>query len=464
MSLERTLPAGVGTRTTLDSDRLVAWVLSTFAAFHVALIAFMPAAAEKFMLGDRANDRSVKMQNLLSADSLDAFFGAVFRQASPGDYILFAPAYALAGPTGVMLQNTALILVGALFLYKLANLFFSGRVAAIATVAWCLLPATLFHPHVFVSEAIANPLLIAATFFIARFATADVPRTRDLIAAALLTAVLCFTRHVYLVMPFFFAAIVWIARPRAPRETLPTLALFLVLCFSLVLGWAAADHFGSQRYGAGDSVGGLGSNLYLRGERMAAIGEFALPAAIDERAQAAGTDLRTMKPGEFIQIVVAHPVSYAKTAISDIFNITANPGMAMVAGRFLGVFDLGEKSYEDYNKWREVRDREGIPGLLRELWRTSPLGLVINAAGGLAWAGFLIVALFGAWKLVTDRSRSLALKILLVGMPVWLIGFTSLSAGYTRWDHRSPVEFALAILFALGIAGWLEARKRVRNA
>lgn len=463
MSAENMITPRSGTGSTPDSDRFIAWVLSTFAAFHVGLVLFMPGAAEKFMLGDRALDRTVKMQNLMSADRLDAFLSVLFRQSSPGDYILFAPAYALAGPTGVMLQNTALIFVGALFLYKLASLFFSGRVAALATVAYCLLPATLFHPHVFVSEGICNPLLIVTTYFLARFATADASRVSDLIIAGVLTAVLCFTRHVYLVMPLFFAAILLLARPRSNGATLREVATFLVLSFSLVLGWGVAEHYGTKRYGGGDSVGGLGSNMYLRGERMAAIGGFALPAAIDERARASNTDLRTMTPGEFIQVVNAHPGSYAKTVFSDTFNITANPGMAMYFGRFLGVFDLGEKTHEDYNKWREVRDKNGIAGVLTELWLTSPLGLVINAVGGLAWAGFLIVALFGAWKLVTDRLQSLVVKLLLVAMPVFLIGVTSLAAGYTRWDHRSPVEFAFAVLFALGFTSWLEARSRTRD-
>ena len=451
MSIQQTLSGAAGSHDVAGGNILVAWFLSGLALLHTALIFLLPDAAERFMLGDRANDRTIKMDALLSADSLDAFLAVLFRQASPGDYILFAPAYALAGPTGVMLQNTALILLGAWFLYKLADLLFSRHVATFATIAYCLLPATLFHPHAFVSEGICNPLLIMASYFLARHVTATDPPLRDIAIAAALTAVLCFTRHVYLLLPLFFVAVILFAKPLW-RGTKPRAAAVMILLgYSLLAGWGAIAHFGAAYYGTGKSVGGLGSNLLLRAERMADIGSFPLPARIEAEI-AADKDIVIMQPGEFATLVIEHPLPFAKTVVSDIFNITANPGVAMVYGRFLGLFDLGEKHYRDYNKWREVRDREGIPGLLRELWRTSPLGLILNAVGAAIWAAFLALAAWGAWNLIIDRAKPAAIKLLLIGLPFYLVGISCLAAGYTRWDHRSPAEFALAILFMIGVA------------
>src|SRR5690606_35746141 len=116
------LDARDGARPTLGNS-FIAWLLSIYAAFHVALVFAMPDAAGRFMLGDRSNDRSVKLQALLDTETWDAFFRTLFHQASPGDYILFAPAWTLGGQTGVMLQNIALIGLGAWFLWKLAGLF-----------------------------------------------------------------------------------------------------------------------------------------------------------------------------------------------------------------------------------------------------------------------------------------------------------------------------------------------------
>lgn len=460
MSLDRTIEAPGRAPALPGGNGFIVGLVAALTVLHAAIILLLPNGHEKFLLGDRAHDRTAKMQKLLSADGFDGMLAVLVQQASPGDYLLFAPAYALAGPTGVMVQNTILILIGAVFLYKLATMFFSARIAGIATLAYGLLPATLFHPHVFVSESICNPLLIAATYFLARYTAGDRPASRDLVLAALLTALLCFTRHVYLAVPPFFAIVILLSRQRPLRGNLASVAVLLGLGYAIVGGWSLVSHYGAERYGAGESVGGLGSNLYLRAERMAAIGGFALPEAIDVRAQAANTDLKTMRPAEFLNMVAEQPVSFVRTVVSDAVNIGANPGMAMVFGRFFGAFDLQEGSYEDYNKWREVRDKHGLLGVALELWRTSPLGFIINAVGGMAWLGFVLVALLGAWTLLWDRHQPAALKLLAIGLPAYLLSLTSVTAGYTRWDHRSPTEFALALLFAIGVSVLLDSLAR----
>jgi hypothetical protein len=462
MSLGQVLDARAGARPTLGGG-FIAWLLSIYATFHIALIFLMPDAAERFMLGDRSNDRSIKLQALLDTESWDAFFRTLFHQASPGDYILFAPAWTLGGPTAVMLQNIALIGLGAWFLWKLAGLFFSPRVAAIATTAYLLLPATLFHPHAFVSEAICNPLLIAASYFFLRHATSDKPQGRDLAIAALLTAVLVFTRHVFLPLPLFFAALLVLAGPTGMKARLRSAAILMLAGYALVAAWGAAAYLAKPVYGAGESVGGMEANLFLRAQRMAGMITCPLPTEVEQRIESTTEQIQTLPARDFIKFVQAHPRTFVKTVVYDVFNITANPGMAMVYGRFFGVFDLGEDSYEDYGKWRDVRDREGIPGLVTELWRTSPLGLIVNVLGALAWAGFVAVALWGTWSVIRDRAQPLALKLLAVGLPAYLIAFSSVAAGYTRWDHRSPMEFLIALLFAAGVVAIVDAVRARRG-
>lgn len=464
MSLERTIDPRGQAPTVPGGNSFLVGLVAALTALHAAIILLLPDGHERFLLGDRAHDRTAKMQKLLSADGFEGTLSVLVQQASPGDYVLFAPVYALAGPTGVMVQNTILILIGAVFLYKLAEMFLSARVACVATLAYGLLPATLFHPHVFVSEAICNPLLIAATYFVARYSAGDRPGSRDLVNAAFLTALLCFTRHVYLAVPLFFAAVILLSSRRPLRSGIGAAAVLFALSYTLVAGWSVVSHYGAERYGAGESVGGLGSNLYLRAERMAAIGGFALPDTIEARARAADTDLKTMRPVEFLTMVAEKPVPFARTVISDAINIAGNPGMAMVFGRFFGAFDLQEDSYEDYNKWREVRDKHGLLGVAAELWRTSPLGFIINVAGGVAWLGFVLLAVFGAWTLLWQRYQPAALKLLVIGLPVYLLGLTSVTAGYTRWDHRSPTEFALALLFAIGVSALLDILARGKRS
>ena len=126
-------------------------------------------------------------------------------------------------------------------------------------------------------------------------------------------------------------------------------------------------------------------------------------------------------------------------------------GVAMLAGRYLGLFDLAERSHRDLNKWREVREKQGFLGLARLLLETSPVGLAVNAAGLIAWIAFLAVAALGAVRFMRDATREPALRWLLAGLVVYVAGLTSLTAGYTRWDHRAPMDVALVLFFAAGV-------------
>ena len=116
------------------------------------------------------------------------------------------------------------------------------------------------------------------------------------------------------------------------------------------------------------------------------------------------------------------------------------------------LFDLAERNHRDLNKWREAREREGPLGVARLLWQTSPTGFVFNLGGSILWAGFLGLALIGAWQFGWNQRLTPAVRVLLFGLATYAIVLTSATAGYTRWDHRSGIEFILAIWFAVGVA------------
>jgi 4-amino-4-deoxy-L-arabinose transferase-like glycosyltransferase len=443
------------------SDRFLTGLLAAFLLVHVALAVLMPNGAARMLLGDRAGDRVRALDELFAQADLDGALRVIFRVGSPGDWLLFAPAYRLAGSYGVMAQSMAFYALGLVLLYRLCGMLASRRVARIATIAWALLPATVFHPHAFVTEAICNPLLICLTYLLSRLELSEDTRWRDLILAGLVTAVLAFVRHIYLLLPL--AGTIWLLlfRPHglgARRNA----AVFLALGFVLIAAWWGAIALGGQRYELGRSIGGLEANLYLRADRMAVMGGIGLPQSYQERKSRAGQELGALDPPEFIGFVKAHPVLFAKTVVSDAFNLIANPGVAMLAGRYFGLFDLGERTYRDLNKWREAREREGPLGVARLLWQTSPTGLVFNVAGGMLWMAFLGLATIGAWRFARNPDLTPTLRVLLFGIAGYVIILTSGTAGYTRWDHRSGIEFILALWFALGwvrVAAWWSGRR-----
>jgi hypothetical protein len=432
-------------------------LLAAFLAVHAALWLLVPNTAQKLVVGDRAGDRWMALTELFASPTLDAAIATIFRIGSLGDWIMFAPAFRLGGATGIILQNVLLYALSLLLLYRLCLITTAPATARLATIAWALLPATIFHPHALVSEGIANPCLIALAYQLVRLEFADDTRWRDLVLIGLTLAVLCFCRHVYLLLPLAVGAWLLLFRPHGLGH--PVNAAIPTACgFLLVGAWAAVSAVGQAQYPLGKSVGGLESNLYLRADRMAAMGQVSMPAGFLERKKS-DPAASTLEPTEFVTFARQNPLLFAKTALSDAFNLVANPGIAMLAGRYLGLFDLGEKNHRDLNKWREAREQSGPLGVLKLLWITSPAGFVFNAIGGLLWVTFLGVAAWGAWLFAHDREQMPAIRWLLLGLVGYVVVLTSVTAGYTRWDHRSGIEFMLALWFATGAA---RLRNRLR--
>ncbi len=438
-------------------DRFIVVLLAAVALAHLALAVLLPNLEEKFQLGDRAWDRSAKIDAIMTAREWSGVVETVFYHSSPGDYVFFLPAYAGFGAAGVIVQNILLFLAGVYFLYRVGREFFSPMVAKTATLAYCLLPSTLFHPQAFVTESLCNPLLIIAAYFALRMLTWERPIARDAVIFAVLAAIICFTRNMFVLLPFAVAALVLIhAMPW--RTALRRTATMIALSLSLVGLWQSALWVNDGRYEVAPSFHGLSSNLFLRADRMARMGGFELPAQVIES--------RNMSVAAFIKLTVAHPRSFARSALSDAVNLVANTGVSMAYGRYLGLFDLKEKSDKDTFKWRDIRDTQGTFAMVRYMWQTSAAALVLNLTFTLAWAIVLVLAVYGAWRHLRETARPIAQRLLLPGIALYVFVF-SFAAGSLRWDHRSPAEFVICLLFAHGIlhlAGLWRGARAVRSS
>lgn len=422
-------------------DPFIGWLLALVAAAHVALAVLVPDTAEKFQLGDRAWDRAAKVVDMLAAHDFQSLLAALYYHSAPGDYVFFLPAYAIFGPAGVIAQNIALSLIGVWFLYRIGTTWFSPAVGRIAAVVYALLPAAIFHPQVFASEAICNPLLIAATWYAGNMLREDSPRPRDAVLFGVVSAVVAFTRYLYLLFPLMVAALL-ILRAGGRRKPFRAAALALMLSYSLTGAWWAVAALNDGRYTVGFNFQGLGSNLYLRAQRMENIEGFALDPAIRQS--------RSMSVGQFAEVALAHPEGLAHTVVSDAVNLLANPGAAMVYGRYLGMFDLEESGDKDVLRWRDIRDRQGILAMIAHLWAVSPAGVAINVAMAAMLGTLYLFGAAGACVVLRDGARPLAFRLLLAGIPAYVFTFT-FASGSLRWDHRSPMEFVLCLFFAAGV-------------
>ena len=435
------------------SQQFLPMLLAAFFILHVALALWMPGAHTKFMLGDRAHDRLAKVQAVLNAPPDAGPLAVMAAQGSPGDYMFLLPAYAAAGPDGVILQSIVLYLAALACLYWLTRDTFGPASAKAATILYALLPATIFHPHAFVSETISNPLLIIGSYALAQILRRDGNIWTWTAVAGLLIGIVTFSRHVYILLPLIAAALAWyyvspVSRGRAVAASL------IGLGYLPAILWTAIALMAPTASQSPASAGGLGANLQARAERVALIAGVPPPQAIVEQ-QREGLEGATMTitPKQFTAFVAAHPLAYARSIVSDAVNILGNPGMAMVAGRYLGLFDLNEKSEEDLSRWRKIRDEHDMIAVAHELWQTSASALIINAAGMVAWISVIGLALLGAikaWRTPAIVDRPVC--VMLMGLFVYVIAFNSVVAGYTRWDHRSGVEFVIAIFAAYAVA------------
>lgn len=411
----------------------------------------MPGAHTKFMLGDRADDRLAKIEAVINATDVNGALAVMIAQGSPGDYVLHVPAFAAFGPDGVMLQSILLYLAAIAALYLLVRTTFGERTARLAAVIYTLLPATIFHPHALVSEAVSNPLLIIACYAFAQVLRAPRPNWPWIAATGILIGIVVFTRHVFVLLPLLAAFLAWrFTEPENRR--LPIAAAIAALGYSVAALWAIIALAGPVDVHPGASAGGLGANLQARAERVALIAGVAAPEPlIDAKRDGVERATETITPQQFVAFVASHPIAYARSMLSDAVNILANPGMAMVAGRYFGLFDLQEKSEADLSRWRKIRDEHGLLAVATELWRTSAPALIINAFGVVAWGTLLLLALLGSVKAWRDPSVYRPVFVMLAGMFIYIIAFNSVVAGYTRWDHRSGVEFVIAIFAAYAI-------------
>lgn len=255
----------------------------------------------------------------------------------------------------------------------------------------------------------------------------------------------------FVLLPLLAALLAWrFVEPATDRMRVGV--SIAVLGYSVAALWSIIALTAPLDARPGASAGGLGANLQARAERVALIAGVAAPEPqINARRDGVERATETITAQQFVAFVANHPLAYGRSMLSDAVNILANPGMAMVAGRYFGLFDLQEKNEADLSRWRKIRDEHGLFAVAAELWRTSPAALIINAIGLLAWGSLLALALLGAIKAWKDPAIRHPVYVMLAGLFVYILAFNSVVAGYTRWDHRSGVEFVIAIFAAYAI-------------
>lgn len=416
-------------------------ILSLFTA-HIIMVFIYSGDTAVFLEADRASGRFKKILDLSSASSREELVDVMLRHGNPGDFVVQGLIYSLFGSDGVVLFQIALQALSICILWKLAKGYFSERVLFLSIFAYLLLPGTIYRPHVLASESLFVPLAIVAFYFMLtaiRQESRGHACHRSRLWGGVACAIAAEVRNVFVLFPPIFVLLHG-ARARTGGRALLCQLVFVGLSLSLVVGWIVFASVETGRFAFARSGHDLGRNLFIRAERMADIGGYSLRASL-------GDDADRLSPAEFVSHVAAHPTSYLATLRSDSVNLVLNSGVNTVYGRFFGLFDTLQR--DDLKRWRRIRDAQGWAEMVKIMIHERPQLFLLNLAGVFLWCIFSAISLVGLVSLLrtpelSGTERAFFLLFLLFG------ALTPFLAGSVRWDHRTPIEFLLAILFGLG--------------
>ena len=418
---------------------------------HIALFFYDLNNPEAYLVGDRAGQRISSIERLQQTGSDVSVVDILVSSGSPGDYIFHSLIYTWQGIPGIILIQVLLQLIAIIYIYRIGLLIFgSSNFSLLATSIYAFLPSGLFHPHVLVTEAFFNPLVIVSFFYgVSYLSNIESPKVRYLLVAGLVGSCASFIRFIYVLYPLLFAGVILLLkRPRCQYQISHTVS-YLAASFVIPLLWASYMFVQTGDFTMGETRYDFKYNLYTRIVRMGRLTSIELSPEQQQR--------RRLQLSEYLDYVFEYPTAYLKTLRSDISNIVLNSGINSLLGRYLGLYKMSNKNKK---YWHDILDKEGLWKLVKGMYEYSLPMLLVNLLVAPLWFIFIGFVVFGSYIVVTNKRLSLAVRTALVLLPVYLF-LTSQIASSVRWGFRTPFEFILVLLFVATVSWLLERRGKV---
>ncbi len=343
-----------------------------FVVIHGFIFTYGVFNADSFLAGDRAVIRletinyvfknlpaelTDKISNLANdSESNSTVLSRIFESGNPGDYIFQGFLLCIGDRYLVVVFQLLLSFLSILCVY--CFLIILGRPPAYSlagAIIYMLLPGNLIIPHELASESLFTPLVVIGFFMLVYYVEKQA-YVWVLVSGLLLLSIASFVRPQLSLYPFVLIMILAACyRPHWKRHV----ALVLVICFSIPACWGVLSFSHSGNISPGGKTHGPGIAFYKTVKRMAISGDFPFK-------QSAYPDGK-MSVREFAAEVIEHPLPFMKLKTTEALVLIINPGTYSLAAHHFGLL----AGARDTAFWKELRDREGLSGMVREIFRRS---------------------------------------------------------------------------------------------
>jgi hypothetical protein len=353
---------------------------------------------------------------------------------------------------GIILIQVLLQLIAIVYIYRISKLVFgTSGLSLLAASIYAILPSGLFHPHVLVTEAFFNPLIVISFFYGMKYLTnIESPKIRYLLISAIVGSFASFIRLIYILYPIIFVGIIFLLKKPLGSYKIYHIGSYLIMSFLIPLLWASYMFVQTGNFSMGESRHDFKFNLYGRINRMSQIVN--IEPALEKK------DHR-LEVSEYVNYVFTYPTIFLKTLSSDVSNMALNSGINSLLGRYLELYKMSntKKSY-----WHNILDKDGMWELAKAMYTHSPLMLVVNVLILPLWFIFLALSIFGGYVVVTNNKLLPDVRFVLILLPTYLF-LTSQTSASVRWGFRTPFEFILVILFVAAVSWFLERYKETKK-
>ena len=417
------------------------WLIAVLALIHALLLVHDLTDSQAWRAGDRSWARAEKIEYVLHGDQPMVFkhlprqqpepemWNRIARLGAPGDFLPQTALVAVGGIALLVLVQSLLAVMCAVFLYRLIMMLGLGSgPAVIGAATYALLPGNLLQAHVLGAEGLFIPLLPISAYWVVAALRGRAPPSRLYLGAALFgIAALLRTQVVLLPVVFLLLALLW-----APRRWHRMFVLATAISMTPNLIWIGAASLADEPLRMAPVDADASYHWRHRIWRMNK--HIPETEAMPSPAKREPVATRTL-----LAYIAEHPGAYLRTVFTDNLDYFGNPGSVQFV-RYLGV--LGEMP--DPLVFKAAKD-DGVAAVIQTLLDWNAAFTVFFAVHIMLWGAVLLLAAVGMWHwLRAPLLGSPWSTALLIAYFAYNLAVIQL-AGHSRWSLRQPLEWVLVL-------------------